>query len=110
MLFKNRLVDATIAPFTNPAGMFGAGFSYAIPETHFELFAEGKSVVYRWDRGGFAPLQLYITTTEGYAYPVAVQTGRFNQTQWDFTYTLGLSFLFKARTQPPALAVTLSDE
>ena len=45
MLFKNRLVDATIAPFTNPAGMFGAGFSYTIPETHFELFAEGKSLV-----------------------------------------------------------------
>jgi len=93
---------ATVGTFTKPAGMFGAGFFYAIAKTGFELFTEGKGLVYQWDRGGFAPMQWYITTTEGQNYPLALSTGDFDRTQWDFTYTLGLSYRFGTRHATPA--------
>lgn len=93
---------ATVGTFTKPAGMFGAGFFYAIAKTGFDLFAEGKGLVYQWDRGGFVPMQWYITTTEGQAYPMTLSTGDFDHTQWDFTYTLGLSYRFGTRRATPA--------
>jgi hypothetical protein len=93
---------ATVGTFTNPAGMFGAGFFYTIAQSPFNLFAEGKGLVYQWDRGGFTPMQWTVTTTEGKAYPVALSTGDFNRTQWDFTYTVGVSYRFGSRHPAPA--------
>lgn len=99
---------ATVSTFTNPAGMFGVGFFYAIAKTGFELFTEGKGLVYQWDRGGYAPLEWYITTTGGEVYPFEVSTGDFDRTQWDFTYTLGVSYRFGTRHSTPA--ATPADE
>lgn len=101
--------NATISPFTKPAAMFGAGFFYPIVG-HFELFAEGKQLVYNWDRGGFAPLPSYITTTGGQTFRVDVSTGSFNRTQWDLTYTFGVSYRFKTGTRHPAPTKLPGDE
>ena len=95
---------ATIGTFTKPAGMFGAGFFYTLVG-RFDLFAEGKQLVYNWDRGGFAPMPWYLVTTEGQIYRVDVNTGSFNRTQWDLTYTFGVSYRFGKRHTPSA-AVT----
>jgi opacity protein-like surface antigen len=94
--------DATISPFTKPAAMFGLGFFYPIAG-RFEVFAEGKDLVYRWDRGGFAPIPWYFTTTGGQMYQLNVSTGNFDRTQWDLTYTFGLSYRFKSVRHPVAV-------
>ncbi|HEY6108424.1 MAG TPA: outer membrane beta-barrel protein [Gemmatimonadales bacterium] len=57
-----------VPTFTKPAGMLGAGIGYGIPRSNFEVFAEGKSLVYKWDRSGF------------------------DKTQWDVTYSVGLAY------------------
>ena len=54
--------------FTKPAVMFGAGLRYRIPGVPVELLTEGKSMVYRWEGGGFS------------------------RTQWDFSYSVGLAY------------------
>ena len=92
---------ATIGTFTKPAGMFGAGFFYRL-FGRFDLFAEGKQLVYNWDRGGFAPIPWYFTSTDGRTYRVDLTTGSFNRTQWDLTYTFGVSYRFKAGTRQAA--------
>lgn len=54
--------------FTRPAVMFGAGLRYRIPGVPVELLAEGKSLVYKWEGGGFS------------------------RTQWDLSYAVGLAY------------------
>ena len=85
---------ATISPFTKPAGMFGLGFFYALSRTRLRLFAEAKDLVYKWDRGGFDPMQWDFTTTGGRSYRLAWDRGNFDRMQWDFTYTVGLAYRF----------------
>lgn len=100
---------ATINTFTKPAGMFGAGFFFALSK-RLEAFAEGKQLVYRWDRGGFAAMPLSFTTTEGQTYRVDLGTGDFNRTQWDLTYTFGLSYRFNIGARHSATMGAPSDE
>lgn len=56
--------------FTKPAAMFGAGLKYQFGKAPVELLVEGKSLVYKWDRWGFS------------------------KTQWDLSYSAGLSYRF----------------
>jgi opacity protein-like surface antigen len=58
----------TLVSFTKPAVMFGAGLRYQIPGVPVELLAEGKSLIYRWEGGGFS------------------------RTQWDLSYAVGLAY------------------
>jgi opacity protein-like surface antigen len=101
---------ATISTFTNPAGMFGTGLFYSLAGSRFELFGEVKGLVYTWDRGSFAPLAFYIPTTGGQMGTVTMNTGDFDQTQWDFTYTLGMSYRFKIGGGHSKPAATPSNE
>lgn len=65
---------STVVPtFTKPAGMMGAGFGYTIPRSNFELFGEGKTLVYQWKQTGF------------------------DKTLWDVTYSVGLSYRLPLR-------------
>jgi opacity protein-like surface antigen len=100
---------APLGSFTKPAGMFGAGFFYPIFGP-VELFGEVKNLVYRWDRGGPPSMPWSFTTTGGQTYGLAFDTGHFNRTQWDATYTFGLSYRFKMGTRHSAPAATLGDE
>jgi opacity protein-like surface antigen len=59
--------------FTRPAGMMGLGIGLNMPRSDFGLFAEGKTLVYRWDRVGF------------------------DKTMWDVTYSVGLSYRLPLR-------------
>ena len=59
---------STVATFTKPAGMMGAGLGYDLPRSNLGVFAEGKSLVYQWDRSGF------------------------DKTMWDVTYSIGLAY------------------
>ncbi len=59
---------ATLADFTKPAAMFGAGFRYQFAGAPVELLVEGKSLVYKWEGGGFS------------------------RTQWDLSYSAGLGY------------------
>lgn len=59
---------ATIATFTKPAAMFGAGLRYQFAGAPVELLVEGKSLVYKWEGGGFS------------------------RTQWDLSYSAGLAY------------------
>lgn len=93
---------ATIAPFTRPAAMFGAGFFAKLFGTRFELFAEAKNLVYKWDQGGFDPVQWYIPTTGGQMYRIGWDTGHFNRMQSDLTYTAGVAYRITRRTRHPA--------
>jgi len=83
---------ATIATFTRPAGMFGAGTFCAFGGSDFGLFAEMKNLVYNWNRGSPNPAQWFIPTTGGLVYTVQGEQPHFNTMQWDFTYTLGVSY------------------
>jgi opacity protein-like surface antigen len=58
---------------TKPAGTFGLGFNYRIPNTQFGLFAEGKSWIYKLDgmSGALAGI---------------------DKTQYDVAWTGGLSY------------------
>lgn len=58
----------TLPLFTRAAGMMGAGLGYQIPNSRIEVFGEGKTLVYNWNRAGF------------------------NKTQWDVTYSMGLAY------------------
>lgn len=89
--------NATISPFTKPAAMLGTGFFYPIAG-RFEIFAEGKQLIYKWDRGDFAPIPGDVMTSEGQVYHVSISTGRLERTQWDMTYTLGVSYRLKTAT------------
>lgn len=62
---------------TKGAGMFGAGLSYRIPRTRFELFAEGAGLVYE-HRGfagstaGFSKTQVDAAYSGGVAYRIGI--------------------------------------
>lgn len=60
--------SATLSNFTKPAAMFGLGIRYMIPQSPVELLIEGKSLVYKWQAGGFS------------------------RTQWDLSYSAGLAY------------------
>ncbi len=57
--------------FTKGAGKFGLGLSYQIPRSNVGLYAEGTTWVYKWDHYGF------------------------NKTQFDTTWSGGLSYRFR---------------
>jgi len=57
-----------IANFTKPAGMFGAGFMVALPNSRASVLLEGKGLMYQWDRGGFKKTQLDVGYSVGLAY------------------------------------------
>ena len=61
-------VAAILPNFTKPAAMFGAGFRYQVGDMPIELLVEGKSLVYKWDRGGFARTQWDVSYSAGLAY------------------------------------------
>jgi hypothetical protein len=86
--------DAKLTSFTRPAGMFGAGTFWALGGSNLGLFAEFKNLVYNWDRGGPVPVSWYIPITGGGAYPVESNLHGFDSVQWDFTYTIGVSYRF----------------
>jgi hypothetical protein len=70
------VVDAggqRVPTFTRPAGTLGAGIAVAVPRSGFDVFLEGKTLVYKWDRGGF------------------------NKTLWDLTYSVGVAYRFTLR-------------
>lgn len=69
----NETNGGTLPTFTKPAGMLGLGFAVAVPGSRVEVFAEGKSLVYKWDRAGF------------------------NKTLWDVTYSVGLAYRLPVR-------------
>jgi hypothetical protein len=54
--------------FTKPAGRFGLGFEYQIPNSGFGLFAEGSGWVYNWDRYGFDRTQFDTNYGGGITY------------------------------------------
>lgn len=59
---------ATLSNFTKPAAMFGAGFRYQFAEVPVELVVEGKSLVYKWQGGGFSRTQWDLSYSAGIAY------------------------------------------
>lgn len=59
---------AQLDTFTKPAGMFGAGIRYRFEGTPVELLAEGKSLVYKWEGGGFSRMQWDVSYSAGIAY------------------------------------------
>jgi hypothetical protein len=67
---------ATLPTFTKPAGMFGAGLRYQVGRTPVELLFEGKSLVYKWDRGGFSRTQWDVSYSMGVAYRLGFQAPR----------------------------------
>lgn len=65
--------NSQIPTFTKPAGMLGAGFGYTIPRSNVEVFGEGKTLVYQWNRVGY------------------------DKTLWDVTYSVGLAYRLPLR-------------
>lgn len=61
-----------IATFTKPAAMFGAGMSFALPNSNASVLLEGKGLTYKWDKAGF------------------------NKTQFDLSYSLGFAYRFRS--------------
>jgi hypothetical protein len=56
------------ASFTQGAGKFGVGLSYAIPRSNVALYVEGATWVYKWDHYGFDRTQFDTTWSGGVAY------------------------------------------
>lgn len=63
--------EATMQSFTRPAAMFGLGMFFEVPRSSLQMFAEGKGLVYSWKEPGYG------------------------ETQWDVTYSLGLTYRFR---------------
>lgn len=55
-------------PFDKPAGMVGLGMFVTVPGSNIDVMVEGKSLIYKFDRGGF------------------------DKTLWDVTYAVGLAY------------------
>jgi hypothetical protein len=55
-------------PFNKPAGTLGLGMFVTVPGSNFDVMLEGKSLIYKFDRGGF------------------------DKTLWDVTYAVGLAY------------------
>jgi hypothetical protein len=56
------------ASFTQGAGKFGVGLSYAIPRSNVAFYVEGTSWVYKWDHYGFNRTQFDTTWSGGVSY------------------------------------------
>jgi hypothetical protein len=54
--------------FTKGAGKFGVGLSYQIPKSNVGVYVEGTTWVYNWDRYGFNRTQFDTTWTGGVSY------------------------------------------
>jgi opacity protein-like surface antigen len=54
--------------FTKGAGKFGLGISYQIPGSNVGIYAEGTTWVYKWDRYGFDRTQFDTTWSGGLSY------------------------------------------
>ena len=54
--------------FTKGAGKFGLGLSYQIPRSNVGLYAEGTTWVYKWDQYGFNKTQFDTTWSGGLSY------------------------------------------
>ncbi len=54
--------------FTKGAGKFGLGISYQIPRSNVGVYAEGTTWVYKWDRFGFDKTQFDTTWSGGISY------------------------------------------
>jgi hypothetical protein len=63
---------ATLDDFTKPAAMFGAGFRYDFTGAPVELLIEGKSLVYKWQGGGFSRTQWDLSYSAGLAYRLGI--------------------------------------
>jgi len=54
--------------FTRPAGAFGVGLGYDLRSIPIEVFAEGETLVYKWDGFGFDRMQVDVTLSVGFSY------------------------------------------
>jgi hypothetical protein len=54
--------------FTKGAGKFGLGLAYQIPRSNVGLYAEGTTWVYKWDQYGFNKTQFDTTWSGGLSY------------------------------------------
>ena len=54
--------------FTKGAGKFGLGVSYTIPKSNVGLYAEGTTWVYKWDQLGYNKTQFDTTWSGGISY------------------------------------------
>jgi opacity protein-like surface antigen len=54
--------------FTKPAGRFGVGFQYQVPDSSLSLYAEASGWAYQWDRYGFDRTQVDTTWGAGISY------------------------------------------
>lgn len=54
--------------FTKGAGKVGLGLSYQIPRSNVGLYAEGTGWIYKWDRNGFDKTQFDTTWSAGISY------------------------------------------
>jgi hypothetical protein len=54
--------------FTKGAGKFGLGLAYQIPRSNVGLYAEGTTWVYKWDHYGFNKTQFDTTWSGGLSY------------------------------------------
>ena len=58
----------TSTNFTKPAGKIGAGLSFDIPASNVSIFAEGGGWFYQFDRFGFDKTQFDLTWSAGLSY------------------------------------------
>jgi opacity protein-like surface antigen len=68
LLSPDGSTSFTTESFTKPAGRFGLGFEYQVPNTGFGLYAEGSGWVYNWDRYGFDRTQVDTNWGGGLSY------------------------------------------
>ncbi len=59
---------ATSTTFTKPAGKIGAGLNIAVPNSNVSVFAEGGGWFYKFDHFGFDKTQFDLTWSAGLSY------------------------------------------
>lgn len=65
-------VTTSVPRFTRFAGMAGLGLGYQPAGSRVEIFAEGKTLLYKWDVAGFDRTQADVTYSLGLAYRIAL--------------------------------------
>jgi opacity protein-like surface antigen len=61
-------VTPSQASFTKGAGKVGVGINYQIPRSNLGLYVEGTGWLYKWDRYGFDKTQFDTTWSGGLSY------------------------------------------